>query len=41
MRTCGYCGRPGCHFETCPDRLEAYYGVPDDHFEDDDEDDSR
>lgn len=27
---CEYCGVPGCHTETCPERLETYYNLPED-----------
>lgn len=27
MRTCSYCNRPGCQWQTCPDRLEDKFGT--------------
>ncbi|MFC6720866.1 hypothetical protein ACFQGT_00275 [Natrialbaceae archaeon GCM10025810] len=30
-RRCSYCGREGCHVETCPDRLESKFGVASDY----------
>ena len=30
---CSYCGMAGCSIETCPERLEDYYGTPADHSE--------
>ena len=25
---CSYCGKPGCGYETCEERLEDKWGVP-------------
>lgn len=33
MSGCSYCGRPGCGYDTCPERLEDKYGVASDYSE--------
>lgn len=39
--TCPYCETGNHPVAECPVRLEEYHGVPDDHFDGDDEDDDR
>lgn len=34
---CSYCGIAGCNTETCPERLEDYFGVPSDSDDDGEE----
>ncbi|ELZ08487.1 hypothetical protein C479_14148 [Halovivax asiaticus JCM 14624] len=31
MTGCSYCGRPGCGYDECPERLEDKLGVPSDY----------
>ena len=30
---CSYCGKAGCGWDTCEERLEDYHGTPADHDE--------
>lgn len=31
---CSYCGVPGCNVDTCPERLEAKFGLPSEYIDD-------